>query len=160
MSTAIQLRRGTTTEHNTFTGAVGEITVDVTKDTLVVHDGSTAGGFPVLNVNDKNTTIAEITAVTQSVKVPTGTQAQRDGSPTAGYFRFNSDTTSFEGYDGSAWGAVGGGNSTGNGLWEHAATISSDYSMTAGNNALSAGPIVIDTGITVTVPSGSVWTIV
>ena len=47
MAKQLQLRQGTTTEHNTFTGAVGEVTVDTTKDTLVVHDGVTAGGFPV-----------------------------------------------------------------------------------------------------------------
>ena len=47
MAIQIQLRQGTTTEHNTFTGAVGEVTVDTTKDTLVVHDGVTVGGFPV-----------------------------------------------------------------------------------------------------------------
>lgn len=48
MATQVQQRRGTTTEHSTFTGAVGEITVDTTKDTAVVHDGSTAGGFPLV----------------------------------------------------------------------------------------------------------------
>ena len=47
MATQIQLRQGTTTEHNTFKGAVGEVTVDTTKDTLVVHDGVTVGGHPV-----------------------------------------------------------------------------------------------------------------
>ena len=47
MAIQIQLRQGTTTEHNTFKGAVGEVTVDTTKDTLVVHDGVTTGGFPV-----------------------------------------------------------------------------------------------------------------
>lgn len=47
MATQVQLRRGTTTEHASFTGAVGEVTVDITKDTLVVHDGSTAGGYPL-----------------------------------------------------------------------------------------------------------------
>ena len=47
MAIQIQLRQGTTTEHNTFTGAVGEVTVDTTKDTLVVHDGVTVGGHPV-----------------------------------------------------------------------------------------------------------------
>ena len=41
---AIQFRRGTTTEHNSFTGLLGEVTVDTTKKTIVVHDGSTAGG--------------------------------------------------------------------------------------------------------------------
>ena len=47
MAKQLQLRSGTTTEHNTFTGAVGEVTVDTTKDVIVVHDGVTAGGFPV-----------------------------------------------------------------------------------------------------------------
>lgn len=48
MPTRVQLRRGTTTEHSTFTGADGEVTVDTTKNTAVVHNGSTAGGFPLL----------------------------------------------------------------------------------------------------------------
>ena len=47
MAIQIQLRQGTTTEHSTFTGAVGEVTVDTDKEVLVVHDGFTAGGFPV-----------------------------------------------------------------------------------------------------------------
>ena len=47
MPTQLQLRRGTTTEHSTFSGAVGEVTVDTTKDTLIVHDGATNGGFPL-----------------------------------------------------------------------------------------------------------------
>lgn len=47
MAIQIQLRQGTTTEHDTFTGAVGEVTVDTTKDVPVVHDGVTAGGHPV-----------------------------------------------------------------------------------------------------------------
>ena len=46
MAKKLQLRRGTTSEHGSFTGAVGEVTVDTDKDVLVVHDGSTAGGFP------------------------------------------------------------------------------------------------------------------
>jgi hypothetical protein len=47
MSFAFQRRRGTTSQHSTFTGLVGELTVDTDKDTVVVHDGSTAGGFPL-----------------------------------------------------------------------------------------------------------------
>ena len=46
MSTALQLRRGTTAQHASFTGALGEVTVDTDKDVVVVHDGSTAGGIP------------------------------------------------------------------------------------------------------------------
>jgi hypothetical protein len=44
---AVQSRRGTTTEHATFTGLIGESTIDTTKRTVVVHDGSTPGGFPL-----------------------------------------------------------------------------------------------------------------
>ena len=47
MAIQIQLRQGTTTEHDTFTGAVGEVTVDTSKNVLVVHDGATVGGLPV-----------------------------------------------------------------------------------------------------------------
>jgi hypothetical protein len=54
MATQVQNRRGTTAEHNTFTGAVGELTVDTTKDVVVVHDGSTAGGFPTLRQDQAN----------------------------------------------------------------------------------------------------------
>lgn len=44
MAKQVQLRRGTTSEHSSFTGAVGEITVDTSLNTARVHDGSTAGG--------------------------------------------------------------------------------------------------------------------
>lgn len=47
MTTSLKLRRGTTAQHASFTGAEGEVTVDTTKDTVVVHDGATAGGFPL-----------------------------------------------------------------------------------------------------------------
>ena len=45
MAIQIQLRKGTATEHNSFTGANGEVTVDTTNKTLRVHDGSTVGGI-------------------------------------------------------------------------------------------------------------------
>lgn len=47
MPTQIQWRRGTTAQTASFTGASAEITVDTSKNTLVVHDGVTAGGFPL-----------------------------------------------------------------------------------------------------------------
>lgn len=51
MSNAVQRRRGTTAQHSTFTGLVGELTVDTSKKTVVVHDGATAGGFPLARHN-------------------------------------------------------------------------------------------------------------
>src|SRR5210317_1958414 len=52
MAKRLQLRGGTTSQHSTFTGAIREVTVDTDKDTLVVHDGSTAGGFPLAKAID------------------------------------------------------------------------------------------------------------
>jgi hypothetical protein len=51
MPTVVQFRRGTTVQNNNFTGAVGEISVDTEIDTLRVHDGSTAGGFALVNTS-------------------------------------------------------------------------------------------------------------
>jgi hypothetical protein len=48
MATEVKRRRGTTSEHASFTGAVAELTVDTEKDTVVVHDGQNQGGFPLL----------------------------------------------------------------------------------------------------------------
>ena len=45
MTKQVQFRKGTTAEHFNFTGALAEITVDTDKNTAVVHDGSTPGGF-------------------------------------------------------------------------------------------------------------------
>lgn len=47
MTTRVKLRRGTTVEHNAFTGAEAEVTYDTDKKSLIVHDGSTQGGFEV-----------------------------------------------------------------------------------------------------------------
>lgn len=54
MATRIKFRRGTTAQHATFTGAAAEITVNTSKNTAVVHDGSTAGGFELLRYDLDN----------------------------------------------------------------------------------------------------------
>ena len=96
---------------------------------------------------------------TEAAAIPTGTTAERPSSPDPGNFRWNTTNSEFEGYDGSAWGAVGGGYTTGNGLYEHAHTISSNYTITTNNNAISAGPVSVASGVSVTVPSGSTWVV-
>lgn len=103
------------------------------------------------------------TALTGSARVPAGLTAERDVTPQAGYFRFNLTLNQFEGYSGTAWGSVGGGatGAPGNAVFmENDTNVTADYTITTGKNAVSAGPITIDTGVTVTVPTGSVWTIV
>lgn len=52
MSIQIRTRRGSTVNHSTFTGASGELTVDTTKNTVVVHDGATVGGIPLAKENN------------------------------------------------------------------------------------------------------------
>ena len=54
MAKLLKLRRGTTTQHGSFTGAEGEVTIDTTKDTAVVHDGAQAGGRPLLREDMSN----------------------------------------------------------------------------------------------------------
>jgi hypothetical protein len=79
--------------------------------------------------------------------------------------RLNTSTTpaSFEGYNGTLWGAVGGG-ATGGGpdeiFIENGQTVTTNYTITTSKNAGTFGPITVDGGVTVTVPSGSTWSIV
>ena len=61
MAKLLKLRRGTTSQHSSFTGAEGEVTVDTDKETLVVHDGSTAGGHPVAAEDMANVSSSSIT---------------------------------------------------------------------------------------------------
>ena len=60
MAKLLKLRRGTTTQHASFTGAEGEVTIDTTKDTAVVHDGSQAGGRPLAREDMSNVSSANI----------------------------------------------------------------------------------------------------
>lgn len=109
------------------------------------------------------TTVAK-TSSTGSAVMPSGTTAQRNGSPGAGNLRFNTTDTSFEGYDGSAWGAIGGGGGASGGgsdaiFYENGQTITTSYSITASTNAMSTGPLTVNSGVSVTVPSGSRWVV-
>ena len=60
MAKLLKLRRGTTAQHASFTGAEGEVTIDTTKDTAVVHDGAQAGGRPLAREDMSNVSSASI----------------------------------------------------------------------------------------------------
>jgi hypothetical protein len=94
--------------------------------------------------------------------LPVGTTAQRPGTPAAGMIRYNSTLGQFEGY-GTSWGSIGGG-ATGGGsdrvFVETGQNVTSSYTLTTGYNAVSAGPVTVASGITVTIPSGAAWSIV
>ena len=80
MAKLLKLRRGTTSQHSSFTGAEGEVTVDTTKDTAVVHDGSTAGGHPLVKEN------AEVTSAGIASNVVDEDNLKVSNSPTNGHF--------------------------------------------------------------------------
>lgn len=83
-------------------------------------------------------------------------------TPTTGMVRYNSTIGKFEGYGASAWGALGGG-ATGGGnqvFIENGQSVIENYTITTGNNAGTFGPVTVASGVTVTVPTGSVWSIV
>ena len=98
------------------------------------------------------------------LKVPVGTDAQQpgqSGAPTAaiGQFRYNSDQNRFEGYKNTGWGELGGGaGATGGGtdqvFLETGQTITENYTLTSGKNAITVSP-TINTGKEVVVPNGA-----
>ena len=96
------------------------------------------------------------------IDIPAGTTAQRPGSANTGMLRFNTNFNRYEGYDGSSWGQLGGaGGSSGDGVfYENDPNVTASYTISTNKNAMSAGPITINNGVTVTVPTGSVWTVV
>ena len=114
------------------------------------------------NLNNLNDYKVEKTSGTGSAQLPSGTTAQRDGTPQAGWTRFNSSLGKTETYDGTRW--ITGGGATGGGVddvfYENATTVTTNYTITTGKNAMSAGPIEIADGITVTILDGSTWSIV
>jgi hypothetical protein len=100
---------------------------------------------------------------TGEVQIPAGTTAQRSATPATGMIRYNTSYTQFEGYNGSAWGIIGGGatGSSGDQIFVlNGQTVTSNYTIPSGKNASTAGNITINTGITVTVSTGSRWVIV
>ena len=109
-----------------------------------------------------------ITAVTKDVQtggafIPAGTTAERPSSPTFGQQRANSTTLQQEWWNGSAWVPMGGGATGGTNnpfIYENDIVVTANYTITSGKNAMSAGPITINNGVTVTVPNGSVWSVV
>lgn len=104
-----------------------------------------------------------ILGTTTALELPDGTTAQRPGTPVNGMIRYNTTLNQFEGYKASAWGAIGGGATGGSSddiFYENGQTVTTNYTLTANKNAMSAGPISINSGVTVTIPSGASWVIV
>ena len=128
---------------------IGNITLD-NLGLASLADGATFTGEVVHNY-------------TTALKLPVGTTAQRPGSPQAGQIRFNSTTTEAEIFNGSIFTAVAGGaGATGGGndqwVFENDQTVTQNYEITANKHAHSVSP-TINSGVTITVPSGSILVI-
>jgi len=152
------------TETNDLTSAVTWANVpdaNITQSSVTQHQAALS--ITESQISDLGTYVTK-TSATGSAEVPSGTTAQRDGTPAAGYLRFNTTDSSFEGYDGSAWGAIGGGGGASGGgsdaiFYENGQTITTNYTITSNTNAMSTGPLTVNSGVSVTVPSGSRWVV-
>ena len=138
------------------TNVVNAITYFDTLDvgTLATLNALTVGG--ALTVNGEGDF-----ASTGAVKIPVGTTAQRP-TDAAGKIRLNSTTNKFEGYDGTDWGQLGGG-ATGGGadqvFVENDQVVTANYTMPITKNASSTGPLTVNSGVVVTISSGSRWVV-
>ena len=96
------------------------------------------------------------------IKLPVGTTATRPTGET-GLIRFNTDRNQFEGYNNTVWAGIGDqpvGGGTNRVFFENDIAMTTNYTITSGKNAMSAGPITVNSGVTLTIPAGSTYTIV
>ena len=131
---AVQRRRGTTAQHASFTGLVGELSVDTDKSVVVVHDGSTAGGRPMLREDGSNFsgTIATTAYVDAAV---TGEDLDVTSDSGTIAIDLDSETLSISGGAGLDTSATG-----------NAVTVAMDYSATWAGNLLPDGDNTRDLG--------------
>ena len=96
------------------------------------------------------------------IKLPVGTTATRPTGQT-GLVRFNTDRNQFEGYNNTTWSGIGDqpvGGGANRVFFENDIVMTDNYTITSGKNAMSAGPVTVNSGVILTIPSGSVYTIV
>ena len=147
--------------------------IDTSSSLLKIRNAANNAYITIGNVATTNLGLAALTGstftgkvthnYTSSLTIPSGTTAQRDGSPAVGMFRHNSTLNQFEGYNNGAWGAIGGGaGATGGGsdevFFESDQAATTSYSISAGKNAHTVSP-TINSGVTITVPSGAILVI-
>ena len=89
MAKLLKLRRGTTSQHSSFTGAEGEVTVDTDKESLVVDNGSTAGGFPIARADGTGVSNFTITGELDAATLDISGNADIDGTLEADAYTVN-----------------------------------------------------------------------
>jgi hypothetical protein len=111
MAKRLQHRGGTTSQHSTFTGAVREVTVDTDKNTLVVHDGATAGGHPLATTTNFTSTGIDDNATSTALTINSANNATFSGIVTADEFNLSTSGDIHAGSTASQMTIAGGSNS-------------------------------------------------
>jgi hypothetical protein len=147
--------------------------VDTSDGLLKIRNAANNGYVTVGPVATTNFGLAPLTGgtftgkithnYTSSLTIPSGTTAQRDGSPAVGMFRHNSTLNQFEGYNNGAWGAIGGGaGATGGGtdevFFESDQAVTTSYTLSSGKHAHTVSP-TINNGVSVVVPNNAILVI-
>ena len=145
MAKRVQRRRGTTAEHVTFIGVDGETTVDTSKDTVVVHDGANAGGFPLAR-EDMSNVINQV-GVTQ-LKCADGSANQALKTDGAGTISFGTIDVAGSAVGGDLEGTVGNAQIKANVVGINEINVSDGTSgqalITNGSGTLSFGDVLTD----------------
>ena len=149
------------------------LVVNTTSNLLKIVNASNNGYIEIGNITQANLGLAPLAGgtftgkvthnYTSSLTIPSGTTAQRDGSAAVGMLRHNSTLNQFEGYNNGAWGAIGGGaGATGGGtdevFFESDQAATTSYTLSSGKHAHTVSP-TINSGVTITVPSGAILVI-
>ena len=155
---------GSTAAAGAFTTLAASGNTTLTGDLAVNGNttlGNASGDTITLNAATANVPNNLNFSGTGTIRLPNGTTGERP-SPTAGMIRYNTTENTFEGYAAGAWGSIGGGATGAGGdqvFYENELTVTASYTLTTARNAMSTGPITIDSGVTVTVPTGQRWVI-
>ena len=125
-----------------------------TDTSLLVADSTTSSG------------LVYTSSLKSAVLLPVGNNTgERPAAPVVGQVRYNNVANEFEGYSGAApvWQPLSG-QPTGGGsdkiFYTNSQVVTTSYTLPAGKNAMSAGPIALNAGVTVTIPAGAAWTVV
>ena len=141
---AVQLSSGTTGQRPT--GAAGKLRFNTTTSEFEGYNGATWASVGGSAISNDTTTATNLYPLFASAT--TGTAANVYTSNAQYLFKPSTGELSVKAPRAS------------NGIVVNSATVSSDYTIAAGDNGMSAGPISVHSGVTVTVSSGSVWTVV
>ena len=177
VSTNLTVSGNTSTNKSTVTSSLtvsGNTTLGAAGKTITTTGAAAHTGTQSVSTNltvSGNTTLgaANVTTLTASadssftstgaVKIPASTTANRPAG-TTGQIRYNTSINTFEGYGAASWGSIGGGATGGAGdtvFQENQLIVTTSYTLSTGKSAMSVGPITINSGVAVTVPSGYRW---